>query len=254
MTVFVISQIEFSDSLNIEQYCIGTVKSMKIKRRKQLLTEYNEKYKIKESDIDIRLQQYFKDHEYDLDKAVRKANQKLDALYQARHWKTIHIIFYEYPMKTDRPRHTRFGKTYSPNAAENHKYFEKAFRSIEKVIGKIKLIHTPASIHIEAYLEMPEQIKPEEVILYEYKVLHPETTPDYDNIAKCYTDMLKNVIITDDDIFYAGSCQKFYSVLPRVEMYIRYLSEHESDYVIRKLKSRKSFKELQKAGLVEIST
>lgn len=141
-------------------------------------------------------------------------------------------------MKTDRPR-TFKNHTFSPNAAANKKYFDRALKQVIKVI---KLINTPAEISIEAYLEMPAQVPPDEVILFEAKVLDVLDMPDYDNIGKCYTDILKDVLISDDDIFHHGSISKFYSVLPRVDIYIRYLKYHESDYIYKKLKHRKGIK------------
>lgn len=100
---------------------------------------------------------------------------------------------------------------------------------------------------------MPEQVPPDEVLLYECKVLQVEDTPDYDNIGKCYTDMLKNNIVLDDDIFWSGTVNKFYSVTPRVEITIRYIKSHESNYIYKKLKHRKSVKELTEAGLLSIT-
>ena len=101
---------------------------------------------------------------------------------------------YEQPVKTDRPRAFN-SHIYSPNAAANHSYFEKAVKGICK---DIKLINTPAEIIINAYIEMPSRVPPDEVILFEGKVLDIIDMPDYDNIGKAYTDMLKNVLIIDD--------------------------------------------------------
>ena len=99
---------------------------------------------------------------------------------------------------------------------------------------------------------MPPAVPPHEVLLFESRVLDPVTYPDYDNIGKCYTDMFKNVLVIDDDLFHIGQIRKFYSVIPRVEITIRYLKKHESDFVYKKIKNRKSVKELIEKGLCEI--
>lgn len=213
---------------------------MKIKTRDSLLKEYNSKYTEIIEDPEERLRKYFSDRNMDFDKAVKKAKKKLQDIAANRSYKVIKITMYEYPMKTDRPRHTRMGVTYSPNAKQNRSYFEKAMK---KVFQNLKMISTPAEIHIDAYLEMPNQVPPDEVILYEAGVLKVEDTPDYDNIAKCYTDMQLENLVLDDDLYYKAVIRKFYSVLPRVEITIRYLATHESDYVFKKLKNRKSVKE-----------
>lgn len=223
---------------------------MKIKTRSQLLEEYNNKYSVRNADNDVyeRLEKYFKDNNLNFTKHLTKAIGKMKSLKDEVSYKTVKIIMYEYPMKTDRPRHTRFGKTYSPNAAENKKYVMKA---LKRICTNIKLIHTPGEIIIDAYMEMPSQIKPDEVILYEMKKLKVHSTPDYDNIGKCYTDMLKDNIILDDDLFYSGTINKYYSIIPRVEITIKYLSSYDSEHTFRKMKNRKSVKEAIELGLIE---
>ena len=218
---------------------------MKIKTRKKRITEYNEKHPDRVYDSIGCLQTYFRERKWDFDKACKKANKKLEKILDQRTYKSIEITMYEDPMQTHRPRTTQYGSIYSPNAAENHKYFEKAIKS---VIKTLKLINTPAEITVEAYMEMPTNVKPDEVILFEAKVLYPIDKPDYDNIGKCYTDMLKEVLAIDDDLFYRGTITKYFSVTPRVEITIRYLAAHESEYLYKKIKGRKSVKRLIESG------
>lgn len=217
---------------------------MKIKTRDQKIKEYNTKYTKRISDPEKALREYFVSRNWNLEKAIKKAKKKMLQIEEEREYETIHITMYEYPMKTDRPRTFR-GHTYSPNAAANHNYFEKA---IKQVVKTFKLINTPAEVQIDAYIEMPSQVKPDEVILFEAKVLNPIDYPDYDNIGKCYTDMFKNVLAVDDDLFWKGTVRKFYSVTPRVEIVIRYLVKHESDFIYKKIKSRKSVKQAIETG------
>lgn len=221
---------------------------MKFKTRKQKINEYNNIYTNKEMDLKYHLTQYFNDRGWDINKATQKAIAKYKKICDQREYESIRIILYEYPMKTDRPR-TISGHTFSPNASANHEYFEKAYK---QVVKSLKLINTPAEIEIDAYMEMPKQVKPDEVILFESKVLKVVDTPDYDNIGKCYTDMLKNTLITDDDLFHVGTVRKYYSILPRVEIRITYIKLHESEYVYKKIKNRKSIKKLQEDGMVDL--
>lgn len=217
---------------------------MKIKTRDQRIREYNTKYTKRISDPEKALREYFVSRNWNLEKAIKKAQKKMLQIEEEREYEAIHITMYEYPMKTDRPRTFR-GHTYSPNAAANHDYFDKA---IKQVIKTFKLINTPAEVQIDAYIKMPSQVKPDEVILFEAKVLNPIDYPDYDNIGKCYTDMFKNVLAVDDDLFWKGTVRKFYSVTPRVEIMIRYLVKHESDFIYKKIKSRKSVKQAIESG------
>ena len=221
---------------------------MKIKTRKQKLIAYNEKYSDRNYDPEKSLREYFKQRGWNLQKACKKGQKKFEAIEENRSYETIRIVMYEYPMKTDRPR-VVLGHAFSPNAKENHTYFEQAIKQVCKAVN---LITTPAEIVIDAYLEMPAQVSPDEVILFESKVLDVVDMPDYDNIGKCYTDILKNVLVTDDDIFHSGTVNKYYSVLPRVEIRITYQKYHDSDYVYKKIKHRKSIKELIDAGQLEL--
>ena len=220
---------------------------MKIKTRKQKLLEYNEQYPVRDPEAVSRLETYIHNLK-NAEKWIRKAAKKALLIEERREYRTIHITLYEYPMKTDRPR-TVNGHTFSPNAAENKQYMRKAVSSIKKIVS---LINTPASIVIDAYMEMPAQVSPDEVILFETKRLSPIDKPDYDNIGKCYTDMLTDVLITDDDIFSHGEINKWYSLLPRVEITIRYQTKHDSNYVFKKLRNRKSIREALENGTVKL--
>ena len=218
---------------------------MKIKTREQKLAEYEERYPIRNPDAIERVKEYMS-HQKNPAKWIQKAKDKALLIMNEREYESIRIVLYEYPMKTDRPR-TSNGHTFSPNASANKKYFEKA---IKQVVKTIRLINTPAEISFDVFLEMPAKVSPDEVILFEAQLLNPVDKPDYDNIEKCYTDMLTDVLVADDDIFWRGEIRKWYSLLPRVEITIRYLVKHESDYIYKKLKSRKTIKEGISAGRI----
>lgn len=218
---------------------------MKIKTREQKLAEYEERYPIRNPDAIERVKEYMS-HQKNPAKWIQKAKDKALLIMNEREYESIRIVLYEYPMKTDRPR-TSNGHTFSPNASANKKYFEKA---IKQVVKTVRLINTPAEISFDVFLEMPAKVSPDEVILFEAQLLNPVDKPDYDNIEKCYTDMLTDVLVADDDIFWRGEIRKWYSLLPRVEITIRYLVKHESDYIYKKLKSRKTIKEGISAGRI----
>ena len=168
---------------------------MKIKSRAQKLAEYDEHYPERIDDAVERVKRYLSQQK-NPEKWVKKAKEKALRIMEEREFRSIHILAYEYPMKTDRPR-TAGGHTFSPNAAANKNYFDK---------------------------------------------LNPVDKPDYDNIGKCYTDIFTGILTADDDIFWHGEIYKWYSLLPRVDITIRYLTKHESDYIYKKLKNRKSIK------------
>lgn len=212
---------------------------MKIKSRDQRLAEYNAEHPYHVDDAVERVKRYFEEHNLDLDRACAKAAAKAAVILEERSYRTIHVLLREYPAGTPRPR-TFKGHTFSPNAKENKNYFRKALHSL---IDELKLVTTPAEINIEAYLEMPSSVPPDEIILFEAGILSPVDKPDYDNLEKGYTDMFTDIVVIDDDIFYHAEITKFYSLEPRVDVRVSFLERHESEYIYKKLRNRKSVKE-----------
>jgi len=226
---------------------------MKIRSRRERLKRYNDKYPRRYYDADRCLREYFEQRHWDMDKAQKKALKKAEKIASERSYETIRIIMYEYPMKTERPRVSSFGSfshIYSPNAAANHSYFEKAIRTL---VSELRLINTPAEIEVNAFIEMPAQVKPDEVILFEARAIPIIGGPDADNIFKCYTDIMNEVILTDDDVVWSAHVNKYYSVLPRVEITITYPKSHESDYIYNKVIKRKRIQEAIEDGRVEVN-
>lgn len=201
-----------------------------------------------DSDPAKRIERYFSDNGLDLEKACKKASEKAVHIIDHREYESIALCLREYPAGTPRPR-TFNGHTFSPNAAENKRYFEKA---IKQVAVDISRIYTPTEVRIDAYMEMPQNVKPDEVILYEAKLLHAIGKPDADNLAKTYLDMMTDVLTTDDDLFYHLDIYKWYSLEPRVEIRITYETALESEYLYKKLKNRKAIKRLQKTSQLEL--
>ena len=56
-----------------------------------------------------------------------------------------------------------------------------------------------------------------------------------DNLIKTYTDMLKGALLYDDSIIYKGVSEKYYSVKPRIEITIQYMTDFDSDFNKKKI-------------------
>lgn len=199
-------------------------------------------------DATKRIKRYFEDNGLDLEKACVGASKKAAHIINRREYESMFICLREYPMETARPR-TVHGHTFSPNAAANKDYFEKAIR---QVVHDISRIYTPAEVRIDGFIEMPQNVPPDEVILYEAQLLHVSAKPDVDNLAKAYLDMMTDILTIDDDIFYHLEVYRWYSLEPRVEIRITYETALESEYLYKKLKNRKAIKDLMKTGQFEL--
>ena len=73
-------------------------------------------------------------------------------------------------------------------------------------------------------MKTPTSYNKQDTILAEIGLIRPIFKPDFDNIAKKYSDMFNANVWLDDTLVVDGSVHKYYSVLPRIEIRIRYLN------------------------------
>ena len=220
----------------------------RIQSRDERLREYNLAHPERITDPEKRIRRYFSDNGLNLEKAIAKAKKKALRIIDQREYESIRILMYEYPKGTPRPRVYR-GHAFSPGASENKRYLMDAMRAINKTIN---LIVTPYEVEMDLYLEMPKKVPPDEIILFEAKMIPAPEKPDWDNAAKTYTDMLIDVITLDDDLIWRGEVRKWYSLQPRIDIRITYVKTIESDFIYKRLKGRKAIKEGIKNGTIRL--
>lgn len=213
---------------------------MKIKTRKEREKEYKKLYGNISDDIYKRLKDKLgEDFNEDL---LQDALKRIKEAHENIEYHMIKFTFYEEPIQTHRPRvnyHTR--AMHVPNAKENHEAIKKFVKNLKE---DISVISTPMKICLTAYLPMPNNLKPIEVLLYETEHDYAIGKPDFDNILKAYCDMIQEHIILDDDIVSSSSFDKYFSLKPRVELSIIYTNGYASEYTYKTIKNRKSFKKL----------
>lgn len=210
---------------------------MKLKTRKKRESEYQSKYQSISSDQYERLIDAFKDKLND--KFLDRIKERISIIRNNTVFKKIHIIFYEVPVQSNRPRanFTRHG-IYVPMAKEN---MDNVKKKTKLLIDDIELVASPMKIDIEAYFPIPKSMNILESILSELKVIPAIGKPDFDNITKAYVDMIKDTFIMDDDIVVESTFKKFYSFKPRVELSIIYSNNISSKYIYNKITSRKEY-------------
>ena len=74
-------------------------------------------------------------------------------------------------------------------------------------------------------------------------MLHNVNAPDWDNLGKSYCDMVQGALVSNDSIVVKGAVEKFYSVLPRVEVNVRFMTKYDCRFNKSSVERRKSFKE-----------
>lgn len=214
---------------------------MKIKSRKQRMAEYEKTYGNISNDVYERLRDFLGDKFNE--ELLLTAKERIKEAKKNLKYYQIKMTFYEEPMQSHRPRvnyHTR--GLHVPLAKENMEYMKKFISKLKK---DIKMIAVPMKIDLVAYLSMPPNIKPLEVVLYELCHDMAISKPDFDNILKAYVDMIQDSIILDDDMVSASSFKKYYSLKPRVELTITYTNGYVSEHTYKKITGRKSFKDIE---------
>ena len=210
---------------------------MKHKSRKQKASEYEEKFGGIPVDFKERMSWL-----YDILRITEKQgyeimmtrSQMLGSLF----YYDFNVVLFEVPEGSPRPRfrlvnrknlanmaiaNPSFVHVYSITGAEDNKFMR---RLIDE--GELKqldqLICTPCVVDISAYMKTPTSYNKQDTILAEIGLIRPIFKPDFDNIAKKYSDMFNANVWLDDTLVVDGSVHKYYSVLPRIEIRIRYLN------------------------------
>lgn len=207
------------------------------KTRKQKHDDYVKKYGDIPIDYRERLEWlYDKLHitERQAFNIVIKRNNMVDALQ----YYDTKIVLFEVPEGSPRPRfrlinrknisnmamaNPDFIHVYSPTGREDS-VFMKRLMTQEDFTMIDQMICTPCIIDISIFCKTPSCYNREDTILAEIGLHRPISKPDWDNAAKKYSDMFNANIWLDDTLVVDGSVHKYYSVLPRVEIKLRYLN------------------------------
>lgn len=208
-----------------------------MKRRKQKLEEYDRKFADIPRDYNERLSWlYDKLHlsEFKCDSIIANYN----TMKRTLELNTIFIVLYEVPEGSPRPRfrlvnrqnlsnmamsNPNFVHVYSPTGAEDNLYMKRLMTQ-EDFNWLDHVIYTPCIVKYAAYFKTPSYFNAVDTYLAELGVHNPITKPDWDNIGKKYSDMSNSNLWLDDRLVIAGTVEKYYSILPRVEIKLDYLN------------------------------
>ncbi|MFU0784281.1 RusA family crossover junction endodeoxyribonuclease [Clostridium sp.] len=119
------------------------------------------------------------------------------------------------PVAKARPRVTKRGFTYTPKKTVNYENWVKECYYTQ---NKDKRLNGQIRAKIRAYFSIPKSTskkKRNEIIAGD---IRPTKKPDTDNIAKIILDSLNTIAYDDDKQVIFLQIEKFYSVIPRVEI------------------------------------
>ncbi len=208
-----------------------------MKNRDQKALEYEEKYATVPRDYNERLLYLY--NTLNLNPFVcAEIIQKRDNMINALEYNSLKIVLYEDPEGSPRPRfrlvnrrnfmdqalaNPSFVHVYSITGASDQRFMRRLV-SENDFFGMQHLVYTPSDIVIDIFKATPNSYNRIDKILAEIGLIDPITKPDWDNAGKKYSDMFNSNIWLDDNLVKCGTVRKFYSALPRVEIYLDYLN------------------------------
>ena len=167
------------------------------------------------------------------------------------------IILFEVPEGSPRPRfriinrknlsnmaisNPNFIHVYSLTGHEDYVYMKRLMNSGD-FYALDQIICTPSNVDICAFCKTPGYYNRSDTILAEIGLKRPIYKPDWDNIEKKYSDMFNRNVWLDDTLVIDGSIHKFYSILPRIEIRLRFMNMLYDIHQYRSITSRSDYKE-----------
>ena len=223
--------------------------------RNQKQALYNEKYK----DIPI---DFFERLDYMCDK-YKLSQSKMIEILDKRDSMIDNLYLYDYqiiqlleePEGSKRPRfrlvnrknlcvealsNSQFVHVYTPSAKDDNMYMRRLMD--DEIVQLQGFVNTPCVIDYTAYLRTPSYFDIADTFLSEIGLIRPSIDkPDWDNIGKKYCDMYNHNVWLDDSMVIDGSVHKYYSILPRIEIKLRFMNAIYNKKILNKIIGRKDY-------------
>ena len=196
---------------------------------KKDIREYDEKYGLVPTDKEERLK-FLMSQAKNAEKTFAPVDGEIKRI-QGIKWKTVKYVIYLIPKASPRPRRSLNGHFYVNGAADNKRFFKNFY----KETLNIPIIDTPCKFYCDSYLPIPSDMSLVNQVLAELGLIRPVKKPDFDNLAKTYSDMTQGVLLFDDALIIEGISRKWYSCKPRIEITFKYMEDFDTDYNKKKI-------------------
>lgn len=196
---------------------------------KKDIREYDEKYGLVPTDKEERLK-FLMSQAKNAEKTFAPVDGEIKRI-QGIKWKTVKYVIYLIPKASPRPRRSLNGHFYVNGAADNKRFFKNFY----KETLNIPIIDTPCKFYCDSYLPIPSDMSLVNQVLAELGLIRPVKKPDFDNLAKTYSDMTQGILLFDDALIIEGISRKWYSCKPRIEITFKYMEDFDSDYNKKKI-------------------
>lgn len=224
-----------------------------MKNKKQKILEYHDKYNHIPKGYIERLEWLYETLNID-DKKSDEILRARENFINTTYYKTLNLVFYEIPEYTPRPRariinragvinaatgNNSFIQVYSITGRQNREYMEMYTK--QNLSELEQLLCTPCDIEYNTYFPTPSYYNKTQIFLAEIGLDRPIIKPDFDNIEKSYADAFTGNIWIDDIVVVDASFHKYYSVLPRVEIILKYSNQLCNNHQYKSMINRKDF-------------
>lgn len=224
-----------------------------MKNKKQKILEYYDKYNHIPKGYIERLEWLYETLNID-DKKSDEILRARENFINTTYYNTINLVFYEIPEYTPRPRariinkagvinaatgNNSFIQVYSITGRQNREYMEMYTK--QNLSELERLLCTPCDIEYNTYFPTPSYYNKTQIFLAEIGLDRPIIKPDFDNIEKSYADAFTGNIWIDDIVVVDASFHKYYSVLPRVEIILKYSNQLCNNHQYKSMINRKDF-------------
>lgn len=227
------------------------------KSRKQKAMQYDEKYSHIPKDYNERLAWMYDCYNIN-DKVSDEILRARTALVNTMQYSIDYtVVLYEEPEGAQRPRvrlvnksnlsnmamsNSEFIHVYSPTGAQDNFYMRQLVSETD-FAELNSLICTPCAVEYNIFIKTPNSFNRVETFLAEIGAERPVKKPDWDNIGKKYCDMYNANVWLDDILTIDGAVHKYYSILPRVEIHLRFMNMLYNKYQYDMITKRKDYKE-----------
>ena len=165
-------------------------------------------------------------------RTINKVADVLSYLKKVK-WESVTFTIPTEPDPSHRPRRVGAYRMYVPNAAKHQKYFDTFVRP--KLNGLF--ITTPCKIDVKIFCKTPKSFSDAQKILAEMCFIRPwVNNGDVDNFLKSVMDQMQpnesrgNVgIMSNDCLVIDSKAEEFYSITPRYEVTLTYMSNIPND-------------------------
>ena len=209
-----------------------------IKSRKQKAKLYESKYSEIPRDYIERLSWMYDKYHITKAKAEEILRAKYSILSSLYYSDDILVVLYEEPEGSPRPRAryvnksnlTSYAKSdpgyiqvYSLTGASDRKFMKRLIDDND-LMKLDHLICTPCDVEYNTFSKTPSSYNTINTFLSEVGIIRPISKPDFDNMEKKYADMYNGNVWIDDALVQDAAIHKYYSILPRVEIRLKFLN------------------------------